>query len=100
MADVLQNGLVGSPSSPTGDQTHSPTMEVQSLNHWTTRQAQENLFLSDLSFNFLLHRTACRILIPLPGIEPTPPVAEAQSLNHRTTRDVLESGEPLLPDFR
>ena len=80
---------------PPGIKTHSPTMEVQSLNHWTTRQAQENLFLSDLSFNFLLHHTACRILIPLPGIEPTPPVAEAQSLNHRTTRDVLESGEPL-----
>ena len=70
-------------------------MEVQSLNHWTTRQAQENLFLNNLSFTFLLHHTACRILILLPGIEPMPPVVEVQSLNHWITRDVPESGKPL-----
>ena len=31
---------------------------------------------------FRLHLTACRILVPQPGIEPTPPTVEAQNLNH------------------
>ena len=70
-------------------------MEVQSLNHWTTRQAQKNLFLNNLSFNFLLHHMACRILVPLPGIEPMSPVVEARSLHHWITRDVPESGKSL-----
>ena len=30
----------------------------------------------------------CRILVPQPGIEPTPPAVEAQSLHHWTTREV------------
>ena len=29
-----------------------------------------------------------RILVPRPGIEPTPPAVEAQSLHRRTTREV------------
>ena len=31
---------------------------------------------------------ACGILVPQPGIEPTPPAVEAQSLNHWTAREV------------
>ena len=31
---------------------------------------------------------ACRILVPLPGIEPASPAIEALSLNHWTTREV------------
>ena len=30
---------------------------------------------------------ACRILVPQPGIEPTPPVVEVQNLNHWATRE-------------
>ena len=31
---------------------------------------------------------ACRILVPQPGIPPTPPALEAWSLNHWSTREV------------
>ena len=31
---------------------------------------------------------ACGILVPQPGIEPTPPAVEAQSRNHWTAREV------------
>ena len=31
---------------------------------------------------------ACGILVPQPGIEPTPPAVEAQSLTHWTAREV------------
>ena len=42
-----------------------------------------------LSFFFWPHCMACRILVPPPGIEPTPtPALEAWSLNHWTTREV------------
>ena len=34
------------------------------------------------------HYTACRILVPRPGIKPMPPAVEAQSLHHCTTREV------------
>ena len=47
---------------------------------------QEMLFL----FVFILfwpHCTACGILAPQPGIEPTPLALEMQSLNHWTTRE-------------
>ena len=33
------------------------------------------------------HFTACRILVPQPGIEPVPLAVEARSLNHWTTRE-------------
>ena len=32
--------------------------------------------------------TACRILVPRPGIEPVPPAVEARSPNHWTAREV------------
>ena len=32
--------------------------------------------------------TACWILVPQPGMEPTPPVAQVWNLNHWTTREV------------
>ena len=38
-----------------------------------------------------LHYVACGILVPRPGIKPTPPALEAWSLNHWTTREVLNS---------
>ena len=31
---------------------------------------------------------ACGILVPQPGIKPTPPAVEAQSRNHWTAREV------------
>ena len=34
----------------------------------------------------------CGILVPQPGIEPTPPAVEAQSLNHWTTSEVPGPG--------
>ena len=40
------------------------------------------------SFFFFLHRAACRILVPRPGMEPTPPAVEAQSPNYWTARQV------------
>ena len=42
-------------------------------------------------FFFWLCRTAYGILVPWPGIKPTPPAVEAQSLNHWTTREVLRN---------
>ena len=44
------------------------------------------------NFIHLFGRTApaCGILVPRPGIEPTPPALEAQSLNHWTAREVPE----------
>ena len=38
---------------------------------------------------FWLCPRACGILVPGPGIEPSPPAVEAWSLNHWTTREVL-----------
>ena len=40
------------------------------------------------SFFFWWHSVACRILVPQPGIEPSPPAVEAQSLNYWTAREV------------
>ena len=39
---------------------------------------------------FWPHRVAYEILVPQPGIEPSPPAAEAQSLNPWISRQVLE----------
>ena len=38
--------------------------------------------------NFWPPHTACRILVPQQGIEPTPLSVEAQSLNHGIAREV------------
>ena len=43
-----------------------------------------NLFF----FFSLLHLEACGILVPQPGIKPTPPAMEVQSLNYWTAREV------------
>ena len=40
-----------------------------------------------ITFFFLPHRVACRILVPRPGIEPVSPAMEAQSPNHWTSRE-------------
>ena len=39
-------------------------------------------------FSFWSHHMACGILVPWPGIEPTPPAVEVQSLHHWTAREV------------
>ena len=39
---------------------------------------------------FWLHSMALVILVPGPGIEPSPPALEAQNLNHWSTREVPE----------
>ena len=41
---------------------------------------------------FLPHHSACGILVPRPGIEPTPLAVEAWSLNQWTAREVLCAG--------
>ena len=46
-------------------------------------------FFNFIFFIFWPCHTACRILVPRPGIEPTPPAVEAQSLKHRTAREIL-----------
>ena len=46
-----------------------------------------HFFLASI-FVFWPCPTACRILVPQPGMEPMPPAVEACSLNHSTTREV------------
>ena len=38
-----------------------------------------------------VHLKACGILVPGPGIKPTPPAVEVRSLNHRAIWEVLVS---------
>ena len=38
---------------------------------------------------FWLHCTTCGILLPLPGIKPTPPAVEVQILNHWNARETV-----------
>ena len=47
-----------------------------------------------------LYHTACRILVPQPGIKSASPAMEAQSLNNWTTREVPHyiSSSPISPD--
>ena len=45
-----------------------------------------NIFLLIYLF-FWLHRTACGILVPQPGMQPAPPEVEVWSLNRWTTRE-------------
>ena len=46
------------------------------------------LFFKQKFLFYLFGRAACGILVPWPGIEPTPPAVEVQSLNHWTTKEV------------
>ena len=39
-------------------------------------------------FFFWLHHSVCGVLVPWPGIEPTPPEVEVQNLNHWITREM------------
>ena len=50
----------------------------------------QSFFFSFKKFFWPYH--ACGILVPQPGIKPTPPAVETQSLNHRTAREVLGFG--------
>ena len=43
-----------------------------------------------LSLSFFSARPRWGILVPQPGIEPTPSALEVQSFNHWTTREVSE----------
>ena len=60
----------------------------------STKQYKKKSIYHTLLINIYLfiwpRHTACGILliVPLPGIEPTPPAVEAQSLNHWTAREV------------
>ena len=49
---------------------------------------EDKAWLLLYTFFFLPHHKACRILVPQPGIEPTPPAVGAWSLNHWTAREV------------
>ena len=48
------------------------------------------LFISSQIFFFWPHPMAYRILVPCPGIKPSPTAVEVLSLNHWTPREVLE----------
>ena len=56
------------------------------LTYWTVYYL--NFLFYFLNFFFWPCPTACGILLPWPGIEPTTPAVEAQSLNHWTAREV------------
>ena len=45
---------------------------------------------------FWLRRAACGILVPGPGIIPTPPEVEAWSLSHWTSREVPGAGNLII----
>ena len=49
--------------------------------------AGDHEILFDLAFSWPCHE-ACKILVPLPGIELVPLALEAQSLNHWTAREI------------
>ena len=44
-------------------------------------------FTEDLTFFFRLCRAACRILVPRPGIEPSPSAVKVPCHNHWTARE-------------
>ena len=47
------------------------------------------LLIHSFYFSFWPHHTACRVLVPQPGIKPVPPLVEAQSLDHWAAREVF-----------
>ena len=62
-----------------------PTIEV--LTGLSSPELVGEIMITTFFF-FWLHRVACGILVPGPGIEPAPPALEAQSLHHWTAREV------------
>ena len=54
----------------------------------STTALQLILFYCVFFFYLLACFSACGILVPLPGIEPSPPAVEAWSLNHWAIREV------------
>ena len=52
-------------SSPTRDQTLTPALEVQSVNHWTTRQVLGNLFLISMEVSMYYRATSSRLRPPI-----------------------------------
>ena len=67
-----------------GSETGSWNMRLFFFLTWYSIQ-----FWLKKNFFFWLYPMACRILVPWPGIEPTPPAVEAWSLNHWIAREVL-----------
>ena len=68
---------------------------VTLLANWCVRQPGSSFELCVQGFYFLFflpHHSACGILVPRPGIEPTPLAVEAWSLNQWTAREVLCAG--------
>ena len=57
--------------------------ELSTLEGDSLQQSEQDIKMGIFTFFFFfLHRTACGILGPQPGIEPVPPAVEAQSLSH------------------
>ena len=76
-------------------QTITPTRNIPSTTGKTkdTKRKNSNHLTSKLKGLFLLFFWLCwtchaGILIPWPGVKPTPPVVEGQCLNHWTTKEV------------
>ena len=59
---------------------------LDSLDYWYVNSSTTFFFLI---FSFWPHHMTCWILVPQPGIEPSPPTLELLSLNHWTPREVL-----------
>ena len=55
------------------------------LGVWSNIKWIPSVFLECLFFFFWPHHVSCGILVPWPGIKPTPLAMKAQSLNHWTT---------------
>ena len=62
---------------------------------WWGKEAVESFFFNCL--NFWPHHGACRIWVPLQGIEPSAPALETWSLNHWTIIEVPRSCGILMP---
>ena len=48
---------------------------------------EDGMEAKETFFGAMLHSLGCRILVPQPGIEPTPPTVKARSPNYWTPRE-------------
>ena len=67
--------------------SHIPKAIAYFLNYLYPQGQIRYLFGLSL-FSFWLHLAAHGILVPRPGIKPSPPAVEVRSSNHWTTREV------------
>ena len=70
----------------------TPCLDKRTNSDWVCPSASRHSFSLYCSviflFNFLATLHECGILVPQPGIEPTPPASEVQILNHWFSREV------------